>query len=181
MSKVVVFFADGFEECEGLIVVDLLRRAGIEVTTASIMGTKKITSSHKIKLEADALIDEVDYAAVDAVVLPGGVQGTANLNSDARVLALCKEFAAKKMVAAICAAPSVLAGLGLLEGKKATVNPGFESKMCGAELTHTGVCVTGNIITGRAVGAAMPFALAIVAYLLGDEAAAKLKEQICLE
>ena len=125
MSKAVVFFADGTEECEALLVVDLLRRAKVEVTVASAMGRKELVSSHKIHLTADALAEDVDYSDVDLVVLPGGIPGTPNLAANKTVTETCKAFAAAgKKVAAICAAPSVLASLGLLEGKTPRPTPG---------------------------------------------------------
>ncbi len=119
MSKAVLFFADGTEECEALLVVDLLRRAKVDVTVASASGSREILSSHKIRITADALAEEVDYSDVDLVVLPGGIPGTPNLAANKTVTDTCTAFAKSgKKVAAICAAPSVLASLGLLEGKK---------------------------------------------------------------
>lgn len=116
MSKAVVFFADGTEECEALLVVDLLRRAKVEVIVASAMGRRELVSSHKIHLTADALAEEVDYSDVDMVVLPGGIPGTPNLAANKTVTETCAAFAkAGRKVAAICAAPSILASLGLLE------------------------------------------------------------------
>ena len=115
MSKAVVFFADGTEECEALLVVDLLRRARVEVIVASAMGRRELVSSHKIPLTADALAEEVDYSDVDMVVLPGGIPGTPNLAANKTVTETCAAFAkAGRKVAAICAAPSILASLGLL-------------------------------------------------------------------
>ena len=136
MSKAVVFIADGLEECEGLLVVDILRRAGTEVTTASINGTKQVVSSHGITLFTDALAEEVDYDHADIVILPGGLRGTENLSVSSFVRSRCLEFAAGKKIAAICAAPSIFASLGLLKGKKATVHPGFEDRMNSCELTE---------------------------------------------
>jgi len=143
MSKVCVFLANGLEECEGLITVDLLRRAGVDVTTASIHETKKILSSHRIKLKADALADELDMEVFDMIVLPGGLVGTNNLKESETVAKVCREFAARedKMVAAICAAPSVLGELGLLEGRRATCYPGFEPALVGAEATGEDVTI----------------------------------------
>ena len=110
MSKAVVFFADGTEECEALLVVDLLRRAKVEVIVASAMGRRELVSSHKIHLTADALAEEVDYSGVDMVVLPGGIPGTPNLAANKTVTETCAAFAkAGRKVAAICAAPSILA------------------------------------------------------------------------
>ena len=179
MSKAIVFFADGFEECEGLLVVDLLRRAGVEVTTASINGSTKIVSSHGITLFSDVIAEDADYESADIVILPGGLKGTENLAASAFVKQKCLEFAGKKKVAAICAAPSILASLGLLEGKKATVHPNFEDKMSGAELTHAQVSVDGNITTGQALGAAIPFALELIRQLAGEDKVAKVRKGIC--
>ena len=110
MSKAVVFFAEGTEECEALLVVDLLRRAKVEVTVASASGSREIVSSHKVHITADALAEEVDYSDVDMVVLPGGIPGTPNLAANKTVTDTCVSFAKNgKKVAAICAAPSVLA------------------------------------------------------------------------
>ena len=118
MSKAVVFFAEGTEECEALLVVDLLRRAKVEVTVASATDNRAITSSHKVHILADALAEDIDYSDVDLVVLPGGIPGTPNLAANKTVTDTCVSFARSgKKVAAICAAPSVLASLGLLEGK----------------------------------------------------------------
>ena len=114
MAKAVVFFAEGTEECEALLVVDLLRRAKVEVLVASASGSREILSSHKVHITADALAEEVDYSDVDLVVLPGGIPGTPNLAANKTVTDTCTAFAKSgKKVAAICAAPSVLASLGL--------------------------------------------------------------------
>lgn len=179
MSRVIVFLADGLEECEGLLVVDLLRRAGVEVTTASINGEKTIRSSHGITLMADITAEEADYEEADMIVLPGGKRGTENLSSNDLVKKQCLAFAEAKKAAAICAAPSIFAMLGLLEGKKATVHPGFEDKMYGAVLTHAPVTVDGNLTTGQALGAAIPFSLELIRQLEGEQAAEKVAKAIC--
>ena len=180
MKSVIVFLADGFEECEGLLVVDLLRRAGIGVTTTSIMERLEIMSSHGVRLQADALAEDVDFDAADMIVLPGGMPGTMNLKDNEIVRKRCLEFAASgKYVAAICAAPSILAELGLLEGKPATCHPNFEGKTCGAVVTHESVTVAGNIITGRGLGAGIPFALKLIEILVDKEAAEKVAGSIC--
>ena len=179
MSKAIVFIADGLEECEGLLVVDILRRAGTEVTTASINGTKQVVSSHGITFQTDTLAEDADYEQADIVILPGGKKGTENLAASDFVKQKCREFAANKKAAAICAAPSILASLGLLGGKKATVHPAFEDRMTGCELTHTHVAVDGNITTGQALGAAIPFALELAKQLEGEAAAHKVAKAIC--
>ena len=145
MSKAVVFFAEGTEECEALLVVDLLRRAKVDVTVASASGSREILSSHKIRITADALAEEVDYSDVDLVVLPGGIPGTPNLAANKTVTDTCTAFAKSgKKVAAICAAPSVLASLGLLEGKNATAHAGFQDKLAGAIVHDEEVVVDGT-------------------------------------
>jgi 4-methyl-5(b-hydroxyethyl)-thiazole monophosphate biosynthesis len=125
MSKVLVPLADGFEEIEAVTIVDLLRRAGVEVRTASLAG-REVTGSHGITVMADSGLDEVEAGDYDMIVLPGGMPGTTHLKSDSRVARLLRQFAESgRYTAAICAAPSVLAHAGLLEGRKATSFPGF--------------------------------------------------------
>ena len=179
MSKAIIFFADGMEECEALLVVDLLRRAGVEVTTASIMDKKQVLSSHGINIDADMLAEEVEYKLYDIVILPGGVSGTENLGQCSLVLEQVKVFSQTKRIAAICAAPSIFAKLGLLDNKKATCHPSFEPYMAKAQLTHGAVAVAGNIITGQGLGAAIPFALALIKELVNEKAAQKVADSIC--
>ena len=179
MSKAVVFFADGTEECEALLVIDLLRRAKVEVTVASAMGRKELVSSHKIHLTADALAEDVDYSDVDLVVLPGGFPGTPNLAAHKPGTAPGKAFAAAgKKVAAICAAPSVLASLGLLEGKNATAHAGFQDQLAGAIVHDEEVVVDGNLTTSYGLGGAIPFALELVRQLAGKEEADRIQNAI---
>ncbi len=179
MKTVIVFMADGFEECEGLLVVDRLRRAGLRVLMASIMGRRDVKSSREILIHADCLAENVSFDKAKMIVLPGGRLGTENLGKNEIVREQCKAFVADKYVAAVCAAPSVLAGLGLLEGKRATVHPDFEGKMSGAILTGDSVTVDGNIITGQGLGATIPFSLMLVKTLVNDEAAKKVADDIC--
>ena len=178
MKKVIVFLADGFEEIEALASVDLLRRAGIDVTTASIMGRIDVTGAHDVVVKADVLAEDADYAAADMIVLPGGGVGTQNLAKCELVRKQCLAFAKDKLVSAICAAPTVLAGLGLLEGKNATCYPGMEGGMHGAVMSGETVTLDGNITTGRAPGAAIPFALELIKRLAGEEKAASVKSDI---
>ena len=177
--KAIVFLADGFEECEGLIVVDILRRAGAETIMASAMDKLLIDSSRHIKVQADVMAADVDFDSVDLIVLPGGRLGTENLGANELVVEKCKEFAASKHLAAICAAPSLLAALGLLDGKKATCHPDFEGVMAGAELTGGSVAVDGNIITGQGLGASFDFSFELVKTLVGEETVAQIKKAIC--
>ena len=180
MKKVLVFLADGFEECEGLIVVDILRRAGAAVTTVSAMDCRRICSTHEIELYADVMAADVDVSEYDAVVLPGGIPGTPNLAANPIVTDTCVQFAAEgKLVAAICAAPGILGSLGLLHGKKATVYPGMEDTLIGAQPTAGEVVVDGNIVTSRGMGTAIPFALTLVAQLFDETFARELADGIC--
>ena len=169
MSKVLVFMADGTEEIEALTVVDLLRRAGISVETVSISDEPYITGSHNIKVGVDTGISSVSIDDACMIVLPGGMPGTLNLGADTTVTKTIREFAAKgKLVAAICAAPSVLGENHILEGKKATCHPGFEEKLLGAEWSKQPVVVDGNVITSRGMGTAIAFGLEIVRYFTDD-------------
>ena len=178
MSKAVVFFAPGQEECEGLLCVDLLRRAGVEVQVCAVNDDRTVTCSHGTRLVCDALAADAD-ATADAVILPGGIPGTPNLAASEAVCETVRAFhAAGKLVAAICAAPTVLGGLGLLQGRRATCYPGCEGDLGGAEAVDADAVRDGNIITGRALGAAIPFALEIIAYLEGDERAEKIRNAI---
>ena len=179
MKTAVVFLADGFEECEGLLVVDLLRRAGIHVITASVMGRKEILSSHQVTLLADACAEEVDFRNADVVVLPGGMPGTLNLQADETLAgALKKAAGTDTWICAICAAPRVLGHYGLLEGQTATCYPGCESYLTGAQTTENPVEVSGQFITSRGVGTAIPFALKILEKLEGAECAQKIEKSI---
>ncbi|MBQ7859784.1 MAG: DJ-1/PfpI family protein [Faecalibacterium sp.] len=179
MSKAVVFFADGTEECEALLVIDLLRRADVEVVVASAMGRLQLVTSHNITLMADALAEEADYTNADLLVLPGGIPGTPNLAANAAVVAAVKQFCAQgKKVAAICAAPSILADLGLLQGKKATAHAAFQDKLPGAVVLDEEVVVDGNITTSYGLGGAIPFGLELVRQLAGAETADRIKAAI---
>lgn len=179
MSKIGIFMADGCEEIEGLTVVDVARRAGIEITMISISGKKEVTSSHNVTFLADAEKEEVDYSKLDGIVLPGGMPGTLNLGKDETVCETIRAFAAEgKLVAAICAAPSVLGQEGLLQGRRATCHPGFEEKLTGAEFAAGQVVTDGNIITSRGMGTAIPFALEIVRYFQDDAAVDKIVEAL---
>lgn len=179
-GKVIVFLADGFEECEALLVVDILRRADIEVIMASITGDREVKSSRGVTVIADCLAECVDYVKAQMLVLPGGRTGVANLEKSVFVKEKCQEFAREKKVAAICAAPSVLASIGLLDGREATIHPDFADKMQGATVVDSPVVANGNIITGRGLGAAIPFALELVASLLNEEASLRIVKDICL-
>lgn len=179
MSKLGIFMADGCEEIEGLAVVDILRRAKMEINTISINKTDKVTGSHNITFLTDAIFEDVNFGELEGIILPGGMPGTLNLGKHEGVVSLVKEFAAAgKLVCAICAAPSVLGAAGVLQGKKATCFPGFEEKLTGANCLTDNVVTDGNIITSRGMGTVIDFGLAIVSYLKGPSAADDVKSHI---
>jgi protein deglycase len=169
MPRVLVPLAEGFEEIEAVTVVDLLRRASIEVHTASLDGPLVI-GSHGIAVQADMALDAVaadDYAMI---VLPGGMPGAEHLKNDPRVVSLLRRFAADgRYTAAICAAPSVLAHAGLLDERAATSFPGFltAESAPGIRLRHDAVVIDGKVVTSRGAGTAMEFGLALVELLEG--------------
>ena len=179
MKKLGVFMADGCEEIEALTVVDIARRAGIEVAMISITGEKLVKGAHGIDFHTDIPAEFMDFEMLDGIVLPGGMPGTLNLGANKYVLQTIIDFNCKgKLVSAICAAPSVLGEAGILKGKKATSYPGFEEKLLGAEISTEPVVVDGNVITSRGMGTAIPFALEIVRYLVDGETAEKLGQSI---
>ena len=180
MSNVIAFLADGMEEIECLAVVDVLRRAGIEVTMASIMGRKFVTGSHGITVETDTLAEETDLADADCLFLPGGLPGTKYLGQSEIVRkALLEQAAAGKRVCAICAAPSVLGELGLLKGRRATCFPGFEGTLEGAEYdSHAAVVTDGPVTTARGMGCAVDLGLELVRIFVGEQASKELRTGI---
>ena len=182
MAKVCVFTADGFEEIEGLTVVDLLRRAGAEVLMVSISDGLAVKGSHGIEIKADCFFDDVDYNTADLLVLPGGMPGTRYLGEHEQLCHLLQEFADQgKMVAAICAAPSVLGKLGILEGKQAVCYPGFEEQLTGAEVLKQEVARQDNVTTSRGLGTAIPFALDLITQLYGEEKAEEIMKSIIFQ
>ncbi|MDR3187701.1 MAG: DJ-1/PfpI family protein [Prevotellaceae bacterium] len=166
MKTTYVFLTTGFEEVEALATVDVLRRAGLNVKTVSVETSKLVTASHHVRVEADLLFQEADFSDAELLVLPGG---TTRLNEFEELKKLLLTFyGAGIKVAAICAAPMVLGGLGLLKGKKATCYPGFEQYLTGATLaTDQPVVRDGNIVTGKGVAFALDFALSLVELLAG--------------
>lgn len=179
MDKVYVFLADGFEEIEGLTVVDILRRGQIDTVMVSVTGNRTVTGSHRIPVVADGLFEEMDLTDGTLYVLPGGMPGTRALGAHeglCRLLTEAKEQG--KKVAAICAAPSVLGRLGLLKGETAVCYPGFEQQLEEAVVMKEEVEVSGQVTTSRGMGTAIPFALALLGQLKGQEAAKKLGQDI---
>lgn len=166
MKKTAMLFATGFEEVEALTVVDILRRAGIGCDMLALDDAAEVAGSHGISIRMDGAFSSADFSGYDGLLLPGGMPGTTNLANDERVLKLLREFfASGRLTAAICAAPTVLAKAGLLEGKRAVCYPGLESKLTGATAGTEPVVQDGTVITSRGVGTALPFALELVAYL----------------
>ena len=171
MAKVYVFLADGFEDVEALIPVDVLRRGGQEVVTVSVMGDSQIVeSAHGVQIMADALFDDVNLSDAKLLLLPGGMPGASNLYDHEELgEALISHSARGGLTAAICAAPAVVLGqLGLLNGRRATCYPGFE-KLLGGEYTGELCTVDGNFVTAEGPAAAFPFAYKLLEILAGKE------------
>lgn len=178
---VYVLLGTGFEEVEAIAPVDLMRRAGIEVQTVGITG-KTVTGSHKIPVEADILPENMDMESMDMIVLPGGLGGVASARaSQAALDALRWGWEHDRFVAAICAGPTVLADLGIPDGKKATCFPGCEGQMGKADMVPGAAALRdGKLITGTSAGCAIPFALELIKALKGSEAADKVAKQIVI-
>ena len=180
MKKVYVFLADGFEDVEALIPVDVWRRGGIDVTTVSISDFPLVNSAHGVNIEADIMFEQGEFGDADLIFLPGGMPGATNLFEHKGV---CKtvvdQHMAGKKVAAICASPAVvLAPLGILENKKATCYPGFESVLAENDATYTGdlFTVDGNVTTGEGPAAAFPFAYELLSQLVSKQTADQIAE-----
>ncbi len=179
MSKVYIFLADGFEDIEGLTVVDLMRRAKIDIRTISIKETREVTTSHGITLMTDGLFSETDFGDADMLVLPGGMPGTRYLGEYEPLKELLAEHYGKGgRIAAICAAPSIFGALGFLKGRRATSYPSFMDKLDGAETVKDSVAVDGNVTTSRGMGTAIDFGLSLIAQLLGKEKAGEIAQSI---
>ena len=173
-----VFLAEGFEEVEALTPVDILRRGGLTVKTVGI-GGKTITGAHGIPVGCDIAEEDVIPDEIDMMVLPGGMPGTIHLGESLTIQEGLAYAAQEDLwVAAICAAPSVLAQLGLLEGRKATAHAGFQDQLAGAEVLDAEVVVDGNITTSYGLGGAIPFALELVRQLAGQAEADRIRNAI---
>ena len=167
-----VFLANGFEENEALVTVDLLRRAGLELRTVAVGGDNKVTGAHGIPVIADIKDTEFCDIMPEVVILPGGMPGTENLDQSLTVqVALLDAMRRGNLVCAICAAPMILGKLGYLEGKRATCFPGFEQYLEGATVVDERVVRDGNVITAKGMGCANEFALAIIEAICGKEKA----------
>lgn len=178
---VYVLLGTGFEEAEALIPIDLMRRAGIDALSVGVTG-KTVSGGHGIRVEADITLDEMDLTALDMIVLPGGLGGVASARASEKALSVL-QFAWEndKFVAAICAGPTVLADLHITDGKQVTCYPGCESDMGDANLVAGAACIRdGRLITGTSAGCAVPFALALIEALKGQDAANAVAQQIVI-
>jgi len=176
--RVLVPLAEGFEEIEAVNVIDILRRADVQVVTAGLKGGL-VEGSHKIKVLPDSSLDKIDFRDFDGLILPGGSPGFVNLGNDERILNMVREMdRAGKYVAAICGAPSVLIKAQVLQGRKATVSPSGKAQVqaC-AEFCEDRVVVDRNLITSRSPGTAMEFALKLVEVLVGEKKMREVKQQ----
>lgn len=178
---VYMLLGTGFEETEAIAPLDLLRRAGVEVQTVGING-KTVYGGHNIGVEADILLGEMDLTALDMIILPGGLGGVASARASQEAMeALRFAWENGKFVAAICAGPTVLADLGITDGKNVTCYPGCESGMGSANITPNAACVRdGKLITGTSAGCAVTFGLALVEALKGPQVAERIAQQIAI-
>lgn len=177
MKSICIFLADGFEEVEALLPLDLMRRGGLSVKTVSVTDSRIVMGAHQIPVEADLLFDDLKGEDVEMIVLPGGMPGAANLDAHPGLDRLIRDFAVfHKPMAAICAAPLVYGKRGLLSGKKATCYPGFEQYLEGAECTGAMVQVADNFILGKGPGAAPEFGFAILEKFAGADKVLEVKK-----
>ncbi len=179
MAQALIFLAPGYEEVEMLTVVDMVRRANIDIDMVSITDQLEVTGSHNITIKADVLFEDADFDAAKILILPGGIPGTPNLRA---YEPLCQKLTAfaenNKKLAAVCAAPTVLSSLGLLDGKKATCYPSFEEEFASATYVKQPVVIDGNIITSRGMGTCIEFAGAIIEALKDKSTAEDIKTKI---
>ncbi len=179
IKTVYLFLADGFEEIEGLTVVDILRRGGVNTITVSVAGKKDVTGSHGITVLADQLFEEIDFPDDAMFVLPGGQPGSRNLKANDALRELFREKNDKGCrIAAICAAPGVLGSWGILEGKRALCYPGVEEQLEGALPGEGDVVHSKNVTTSRGMGTAVPFALCLLEQIKGEETADRVAKAI---
>lgn len=179
MKQIAIFLAKGFEEIEALAVVDICRRSGLKIDMVSITEIKQVEGSHGIVVEADKAYSQADFAQYDMLVLPGGGEGTKNLEACGKLMKQLDAFyESDKYIAAICAAPSIFGHRGFLKGKKACCYPCFEEQLAGAKVTEGPVEIDKNVITSRGMGTAIDFGLAIAGVFCGQKKAEELAEAI---
>ena len=178
---VYMLLGTGFEETEAIAPLDLLRRAGVEILTVGING-KIVYGSHKIGVEADIELDEVDLTNLEMVILPGGLGGVASIRASKEAMDIVRfAYENNKFTAAICAGPTVLADLGITDGKKATCYPGCENGMGSANMQeHAASVIDGKLVTGTSAGCAIPFGLSLIEVLKGKEEAERIAKQIVI-
>lgn len=179
MSKMAVFFAEGYEEIEALTVVDICRRCNIEVETVSVTEEKSVMGSHGILVTMDQVISKADFASYDMLILPGGLKGTQGLEAceplKQQIMAF---YEAGKYIGAICAAPSIFGHMGLLKGRNACSYPDFESHLEGASVTAGPVEISDHVVTSRGMGTSIDFALAVAGLFVGKDAAQNMARKI---
>jgi 4-methyl-5(b-hydroxyethyl)-thiazole monophosphate biosynthesis len=179
MPKVYAFLADGFEEVEGLAVIDLLRRGKIETIMVSIMDDIYVTGAHNMVIKADKKLNEVNTEDGDMVFLPGGGAGTENLYACEELKMIIRKYNEEgKRLSAICAAPSVYGRMGLLKGKKATCYPGFEEQLIGATVLTDKVVTDGKFTTAKGLGAALELGFELINVLENEELSKNIAKQI---
>lgn len=177
---VYMFLGTGFEETEAIAPLDLLRRAGVEIKTVGLNG-KVITGSHGIPVVADMEISDLDISDAEMVILPGGLGGVASIRACAPAMdALRSAWEQDKFTAAICAGPTVLADLGIVDGKDATCYPGCEDGMGSANIVCEAAVRDGKVITGTSAGCAVPFGLKLIEALKGADEARRIADQIVI-
>ena len=182
MKQIMIHLAEGFEEIEAVTIIDVLRRAGLNVVTVSITGNRMVKGSHNIEMKADFLFEDVDYTKGEMIILPGGMPGSKNLNDHIGLKSQILEYHANgKYLAAICAAPIVFGNLGILKGKRAVCYPGYEAQLLGAKVQSNSYVVDNKIITGRGAGVALQFSLEIVRILKGEESSIQLRKAMLVE
>ena len=173
---VCIFLADGFEEMEAIIPRDILKRGGVDVCTVGV-GGEVVTSAYGLSIKTDMTVENVDFNKIEGIILPGGMPGTTNLEQNKKVIEIINHCNKNKiMIGAICAAPSILGKLGILEGKLVCCYPGFEKYLKGAEISEEKVAKSGHIITSKGPGTAINFGFELLDYIKGDNFSDKVKK-----
>jgi 4-methyl-5(b-hydroxyethyl)-thiazole monophosphate biosynthesis len=179
MSRLAIFFAEGYEEIEALTVVDICRRCGLAIDMVSATKDREVKSSHGVSVKMDKTFDEVDFGVYDMLILPGGMPGTRNLEANGKLMEQLDAFySSGKYIAAICAAPSIFGHRGYLKGRRACSYPSFESHLEGAKVTEGPVEISDHVVTSRGMGTAIDFGLAIAGIFTGKERAGETAEAI---
>jgi len=180
--KIAVHLANGFEEIEAVSIIDVLRRADIEVTVVSVAGKLEVSGAHHLIVKADTLFEQVNYDEIYMIVLPGGMPGASNLDAHIGLREMILKFNEEnRQLAAICAAPLVYGNLGILKGKQAVCFPGFETYLKGAEVLSQPVIDSGNILTGNGPASAIRFALKIVEKTVSKDKADSIARQMLVK